>query len=400
MHKRLDRTQNVLMVISAMFVLLSVATISAGWLSRSRLVLSLGLFSAICILVVNELLLYLMRLAARRGSNEQAGFTAMPEIPPSQIADAFSTHTIRPEAEPSASSSGPIAQRKDFGRRRYRSLSSRHGAYSLEQAGTDRLFILAGSGIGAQHDQDGAPREDDVAFLAEPAAAGAVLAAVADGVSSARLSHLASALAVRQAVNLLSSLLTDRKLSKSALPDWPSVANWVVTKIADELTENRITTHLGDLGMPSVGEHSSRRPGKPATTLAVLVVNETATGLCASWLTVGDCEVATVDMTTGEIQWLTGRAYQSGPVTEALPSKREASGCGQVSITREQAVLAMTDGMAELLDAEPQYTLRALAAARMRDGNALRELLVALDLRLQGVHDDRSVVAVGPIRRS
>ncbi len=294
----------------------------------------------------------------------------------------------------------PMAQLKDFSRKRPRPLDSLHGACSLEQAGTDRLFILAGSVLGARHDQAGVTREDDVAFAVDPTANSPVLAAVADGLGSARLAHVASALAVRRAVELLSSWLLaepgDGGITGS--PAWPQVAARLVAALADLLIEERITARSGELGMPPAGAESRNRSKMPATTLAVLVVDHRSRGIHASWFTVGDCQVAIADITTGAVEWLTPVEHQDDQRTAAMPSTQKVSYCGQHLIDDGQAVLAMTDGMAELLLAAPEHVLRALATAQER-GNALSDLLVALDLRLQGAHDDRSMVAVGPIRR-
>jgi hypothetical protein len=188
------------MVIGAVLVLLSAASAGARWASKSGLLVRVGLISVISALVVLGLLVYVQWVAAGRGSAEPtpprhhrrlsltsgklrrpASSVAVPDTPPSQIPDAFPAHTVAAEAPSPVTSAEPMAQRKDFEHHRYRPLSSHHGAYSLEQAGTNRLFILAGSALGAKHDQAGTPRED--AFLAEPTAPSRVVAAVADGVS-------------------------------------------------------------------------------------------------------------------------------------------------------------------------------------------------------------------------
>lgn len=300
------------------------------------------------------------------------------------------------KATQGAPASWPLVQRKDFPRGQFRPVASSRGAYSLEQSGTDRLFILAGSAIGARHDQAGTRREDDVAFCAAPAAADTVVAAVADGVSNARQSHLASTLATRLAVNLLSSSLT-APAQVSALERWPQAADWLVAEVSDELDHAIAAARFPAVGAIGFSEEATdRRPGKPAATLAVVAVNETPEGFHASWLTVGDCDVVLIDFTTDKVRWLTRKAHRGGPRTMAVPSHRQATDHGQALVADGQAVVAMTDGMAELLDAEPEHTLRALAVAHNR-GSAVSDLLAALDLRLQGNHDDRSLVAIGPV---
>jgi Protein phosphatase 2C len=291
------------------------------------------------------------------------------------------------------------AQPKNYVRHQPRRLDSRHAAYSLEQSGTDRFFILAGTVLGAKHDQAGITREDEVAFLIQPTAPNAIVAAVADGVSTARLSHLASALAVQHAVNLLSSWLGDA-VQPGVLDSWPETAEQLVAAVANDLDEAKVRAYHAAIGAHLHAEDMmERRRGRPAATLAVVVIDETPQGAYAWWLTVGDCDVVVVDFTTGEVKWLTPKAFRDGPHTKAVPSERQATHSGQwVEIEDGQAVLVMTDGMADLLDDDEQHALKALAAAHVR-GSALGDLLTALDLRLEANHDDRSLVAMGPISR-
>jgi hypothetical protein len=292
-----------------------------------------------------------------------------------------------------------LAQRKDFSRRLPRPLDSEHSAYCLDQSGTDRLFVLAGSAIGAKHDQAGIPREDAVAFHVESHTASTVVAAVADGLSTARMSHMASALAVRLSVSWLSQWLANPALP-SIFETWPQSADQLVASLGDTLDESFIKDHFATVGMSQLpGGFSERRQGKPAATLAVLVVDETSEGISAWWFTVGDCDVVSIDFSTGDVKWLTPRMYRQGPHTKAVPSHRQATASGQVLLSDGRAVVAMTDGMAELLDADQEYTVRALTAAHVR-GNALGDLLMALDSRQQGNHDDRSLVAMGSISRT
>jgi hypothetical protein len=293
-----------------------------------------------------------------------------------------------------------LAQQKDFSRRRPRPVDSRHGGYLLDQSGTDRLFLLAGSVLGGQHDQPGLMREDDVAFYADPAATSTIVAAVADGVGSARLSHVVSALAVRIAVNELSSWLAAPSKHR-ILSAWEQTASTLVSTVDDALfTELLEPASLDLIGMSRlVEEEYLQRPGRPAATLAVVVVDEVPEGFLASWLTVGDCDVVITEYVTGKVTWLTGHAYRKGPRTEAVPSHRKVTRSGQHFIADGQAVVAATDGMAEVLDdgGWPALT-QALAAARRRD-SALIDLLTALDARQHGNYDDRSLVAIGPIGR-
>ena len=381
-------------------VVVAGASTAAGWASRSVNLVLTGLIGGGVALAASGLLGYVDHVAVGRpnaGTSDTDTALAAP-APATQIPGA-SAHAAATESSP-VTPSNPEAQRKNFTRHRPRPLNSHHGAYALEQAGTDRLFVLAGAVLGARHDQAGVTREDDVAFAVNPAASSAVIAAVADGLGSTRLSHVASALAAQHAVELMSSAWLTELDDPGIVgpPPWRLVADRLVERVGGLLTEEYVAARAGDLGMPPAGEESHNRQSRPATTLAVVAVDHTATGICASWCTVGDCEVAIADIATGKLNWLTPVWERDERVTAALPSARKASHGGQHFIADGQAVLAMTDGMSGLLCRQPEHMMRALATAQAQD-SALGDLLVALDLRLQGELDDRSVVAVGPIRR-
>jgi Protein phosphatase 2C len=403
--KRLRRTRNVLRIATAIVVVVAGACTATAWASRSAYLAVAGLICGIIALAGSLLLGHTNRVIVRRsaagaGDTSTAMAAPAPAAPaalaPTPSAPAIATAATLPPTAPAK----PTAQRKDFTRRRPRPLNSHHGAYALEQTGTDRLFVLAGTVLGARHEQDGVPREDDLAFAVDPVADTAVIAAVADGVGTARLSHVASALAARNAVTLLSSAwLTAMDHPGTVGPlSWPLVADSVVEKLGALLTENSVAERAGDLGMPLATEESYQRQGRPAATLAVVVVEHTADGIRASWCTVGDCQVAIADIAKGTIVWLTPVDERDVQVPAAVPIARKATRSGRDRISEGHAVLAMTDGMAGLLCHQPEHALRALAAAQVQD-SALGDLLDALDLRMQGEFDDRSVVAVGPTCR-
>ena len=266
-----------------------------------------------------------------------------------------------------------LTQRKDFARRKYRQLDRRRSGVYLDQSGTDRLFLLAGSVLGAKHDQPGLMREDDVTFIIDPVGPGTVVAAVADGVSTAKLSHLTSSLAVQSAVDFLSDQLADPDAA-TALSDWESsTASKLVAGIAadirQQLMEPFLAANLAEACTSRLVEEAyEQRKGKPAATLAVLAVDQKPHGFDVAWLTVGDCDVVIVDFNAGTVEWLTPRAYQNGPHTKAVPSQRWATDVSKHRIGDGQVVLAMTDGMAKILDDKRYelFTFKALAAADAR----------------------------------
>lgn len=299
---------------------------------------------------------------------------------------------------PGPPSQAAAVQPKNFSRRHARPVDSRHGGYLLDQSGTDSLFLLAGSAVGVRHDQPGLMREDDVAFYALPAPPSTIVAAVADGVGSSRHSHIASALAVPIAVNELSSRLAVRG-RRGVFSDWAQTANELVATVSDALSTELLDTAYPELiGTSQLADEDYKlRPGRPAATLAVVVVREEQGRYLASWLTVGDCDVIIADLGTDNVEWLTNHAYRRGPRTEAVPSHRKVTRCSQDFIADGQVIVATTDGMAEVLGGGGWPALKpALAAARQRD-SALADLLTALDVRQHGNYDDRSLIAIGPI---
>jgi Protein phosphatase 2C len=420
---RLRRTGNVLRIATPIVVVAAAAITAAGWASRSMLLFLAGLIGGCIALGASGLLRHVEDVAMNRAgiSDTGPGLAAAAPAPVAAagpVAAAAPAPAAAPAAVPDpaaqilgasaqtaatvpspAGPANPAVQRKNFVRHP-RPLNSHHGAYVLEQSGTSRLFVLAGAVIGARHDQAGVVREDDVAFAVDPAATGAVIAAVADGLGSARLSHVASALAARSAVELLSSAWLrgpDDHGIVGARP-WHLLANQLVANLTDLLAEEHVAARANDLGLAPAGQESRSRQRRPSTTLAVIAVDHTAGGLCASWYTVGDCEVAIADTVTGDVTWLTPVGERDDQVTAAVPPAREASHGGQHLIADGQAVLAMTDGMAKLVHFHPEHMLRALATAQGQ-GSALGDLLAALDSYQQGNFDDRSAIAVGPLRQ-
>jgi len=399
---RLRRNRTILMIATIIVLTAGVVGAAAGWASRSVHLILVGLIGGIIALATSVLLGYLDYVSSRQSNTETTGTRTIPPASDAPVEDFAASTTSTDSAAketPPVAQQHPQVQRKDLARRVPRPLDSHHSAYALEQAGTDRLFVLAGAALGARHDQSGIAREDNLAFTVDPAADGMVIAAVADGLGSARLSHVASALAARHAVALMSAWRAEMDHPGTGhVPSWHQIADWLVERLGALLTEEYVTARADELGMPA-GEESRKRLRRPASTLAVVAVDHIAAGIRASWCTVGDCEVAIADTATGGVTWLTPVHEREGQVTPAVPSARFASHWGHHLIADGQAVLAMTDGMARLLLRQREHTLRALATAQVQD-SALDDLLVALDLRLQGEFDDRAVVAVGPMRQA
>ncbi|GAA3295942.1 hypothetical protein GCM10020295_24380 [Streptomyces cinereospinus] len=130
---------------------------------------------------------------------------------------------------------------------------------------------------GQQHRWDGRPREDDAAAAWDPGT-GAVVVAVADGVSDARQPHIGSQLACRSAVD---ELLSQVRSGGGFVTDWQkllSTVHWQLREQAGRL-----------LRTPDPGTEETA--GLLATTLVAGVATPTPEGLHVALLSVGDSGV-------------------------------------------------------------------------------------------------------------
>ena len=101
-----------------------------------------------------------------------------------------------------------------------------------------------------------------------------------------------------------------------------------------------------------------------------------------------------MDLQSGSLRWLNGQpALESGP-TEALPSHAETVTVGRVEVVGDVALLLLSDGMAEVLEELPDEIAQLLTNMKVDVSRARQALLSALEQRVQGEHDDRTLVAV------
>ncbi|WP_030380144.1 MULTISPECIES: protein phosphatase 2C domain-containing protein [unclassified Streptomyces] len=142
---------------------------------------------------------------------------------------------------------------------------------------TDALDLRLASVRGHQHRYDGRPREDDAAAGWDPAT-GAVVFAVADGVSDARQPHIGSQLACRSAVD---ELLAQVRAGAGRATDWRKLLSTVHWQL---LEQARRLLRAPDTGVEATADLL-------ATTLVAGVATPGPGGVRVELVWVGDSGV-------------------------------------------------------------------------------------------------------------
>ncbi|AGL18928.1 hypothetical protein L083_5418 [Actinoplanes sp. N902-109] len=138
---------------------------------------------------------------------------------------------------------------------------------------TDHFVVRLASVRGYDHRYSGAPRQDDVA-VAHHARTGAVMFAVADGVSAAPLSHLGATAACRAAISAIGAGLD----SPHRRVDWQELVQLAAWQICEQA---RLA-----LGLPEVDRQAADE--QMATTLVAGLVLPTQEGPEVHLVQVGD----------------------------------------------------------------------------------------------------------------
>lgn len=293
---------------------------------------------------------------------------------------------------PHASAPSPY-QRKDYPRARSRELNSLHAGYAIEQTATDHLFVLAATAIGTSHDQNGAPREDALAFAAK-AHDNSVVCAVADGLGSTRFAHVVSSLAARSAVDALLTLA--EKGVRWSHAEWLEDVRKILYQVDAILAADQSRDHAQD-PVRLAGDYGEGRRDTGKTTLLAAIVERDGQALRCAWFSIGDSELAVLNTDAASLEWLTDRDRHGGPVDRTLPGAVGVSKAGISTLTAGSTLLLASDGMADVMSAGLGPIAEAIGRAQHRLG-AIPELAAAVDQRVIGVNDDRSVVAVGQLR--
>ncbi|MHB1930040.1 MAG: protein phosphatase 2C domain-containing protein [Acidimicrobiales bacterium] len=232
-------------------------------------------------------------------------------------------------------------------------------AYRGDEGDHDRWCLRATSVAGIRHRLAGAEVEDAYAWRR---AATAIVVAVGDGVGSVAGSAAASRRAVHAACDAAAVLL-DREDPGAEL-------------VCEEAVTAANVALSSDTG---------------ATTLVVVVAGPE-----------GECTVARVGDSTamvlaaGEWQPLFPRPAADGvttTATAALPDDSPSVELATCALLPGQALVAMTDGVAEPLHDGPTTVAPALAAGLVEPPSALG-LAALIDFSRQGCHDDRTVVGL------
>jgi len=249
--------------------------------------------------------------------------------------------------------------------------------------GTGQFTVRAASVRGYQHRHDGTPRQDDFALACHPGS-GAVVAAVADGVSSVDLAHVGATLACR---NVVDQLLRTLDEDPSAAIDWPDLmrcAGWALVEFA--------------AGQPEAGPGETaadRAERLLATTLVVTVVRPRPDGAVADVAGIGDSPAWQLRGSA----WHALLGEQDGemvtPAVAALPRVPAEVAVASVELAGGDVLLLGTDGIGGALG-DGSGLVGAAFAGGLAQPPAPLDLAHLLDFSRETFDDDRTLVAVWP----
>jgi serine/threonine protein phosphatase PrpC len=280
------------------------------------------------------------------------------------------------------------------------SSASWHTDVALDVTGTLDLLVAAGTHVGGEHESRSTPREDAYATATsngDDGTAPAVLyAAVADGLGSTRLAQLAALACTRGVIDELQNRVPTRDVAihlSRAKSERKEIAGAVVTSVARLLGPEQIqelAEEHGELAVPSKVHDRASAPASTVVFVAVVPDGQVTRGI---WGAIGDAKLAVVDLRTSSVRWLTPPPSGDSR-TQALPRHPESITAGQVEMAEGDVLLLLSDGMAEVLDELPKE-LTSLLQEMSTDVSRVRHaLLSALEQRVQGELDDRTLVAV------
>ncbi|HEX4701434.1 MAG TPA: protein phosphatase 2C domain-containing protein [Pseudonocardiaceae bacterium] len=254
----------------------------------------------------------------------------------------------------------------------------------LDGWATPRFTVRAASVRGYLHRFHGNPREDDFAVAAH-ANSGAVVAAVADGVSGGPLAHLGATLAGRAAVDFLLRCLD----SGTDAVDWPELvrcASWSLVEYAARQNHSTGTS-------PEAAERLLA-----TTLLAALVRPGTDGSGQASVVRVGDSSAWV--LRAGE--WCPVFPDKIDPMADVftsevvgLPRVPESVAAVDVDLAPGSVLVLGTDGFGDPLG-DGRGEVGRLFADTLAEPPPALGLAHVLDFTRETFDDDRTVVAVWP----
>jgi hypothetical protein len=247
---------------------------------------------------------------------------------------------------------------------------------------TPEFTVRLASTRGYAHRYDGTPRQDD-AVVAVHAGTGAVVFAVADGVSAAPQSHVGARLACRTAVDAVIRALDER-----GAVDWTSVV---------EATAIRLTRHAGEaLGTSRPDVAAAER--LLATTLVAGTVEPDPSGPIATLVQAGDSGAWLLQ--AGRFEGLlTGKTDPDSPVfssaVAALPRVTGHVRPFSLRLPADATLLVGTDGFGDPLG-DRSGLVGDLFRRVLSDPPPPLGLAHALDFSRETFDDDRTLLAVWP----
>jgi serine/threonine protein phosphatase PrpC len=247
--------------------------------------------------------------------------------------------------------------------------------------GVGDFVIRAASVRGFGHRYDGSPRQDDVS-VAYHDGAGAVLFAVADGVSSAPLSHIGASSACRAAISAMTADLD----SPDGRVDWQRLVEQAAWQLCEQA---RMSLGLAEVDQRAAAEQM-------ATTLVAGLVVPTRDGPEVQVVQVGDSS-AWILGPDGRYQCMLATKYREGESTYSsatmalpqVPKVRHTYGI----LSPGEILLVGTDGFGDPLGEGDGAVGRHFAQA-LRPVPPVLKFANSLDFSRETYDDDRTLFAL------
>ena len=282
--------------------------------------------------------------------------------------------------------------------------TSEHPAICTDSFQSADLRVTCVSVRGGFHVSSGVPRED--AYAAVALGSGAVVLAVADGVSQARASRIAASAAANAAIVAIGA-------SHATGAEWndrvESAMERAISAIA--LQESHIG-HRGDVDV--LGPIDMKRRPRGHTTLALAEVSSTPGGVHVRWASLGDSGVLTLASDAESINYISD---PEAGVEAGVPDQMSGEGIrgrvakGQVSLPPGSWVILATDGAITEGIGEFNAEISGWLWASIDQSDRVADVSVEPDARSDGAFladllgrvvdsgfDDRTLVVAGPSR--
>ncbi|MFD8619434.1 protein phosphatase 2C domain-containing protein [Streptomyces sp. NPDC059513] len=251
---------------------------------------------------------------------------------------------------------------------------------------TRYLHMRLASVRGYEHRYGGRPREDDAAVTCDPAS-GAVVFAVADGVSAAEHPQIGAQLAARSAAE---EMLSQLRAGCGLDLDWDRL---LITVHWQLIEQARRIVHRPDAG-PCIAEELL------ATTLVAGLAMPTRRGIVVSVVSVGDSGVW--EIRHGRIARVIGGklGHPDEPLSSAVdPMPRlPANGSGPHTFRLDPGtvVLVGTDGFGDALDDAGTGPVASLFIRELRRPVPPLRFAHLVDFSRRTFDDDRTLLALWP----